>query len=95
MAARKAIVASAVGGIPYYIQDNDNGLLFESENIEDLAAKLSRLLLDSEIRKRLAERAHERVKSYFDERAYVRAFQKMLQELGVETMASLLSAQGH
>src|ERR1035441_3915929 len=81
MAARKPIIASAVGGVPCYIQDNDNGLLFQSENVEELAAKLTILLSDQELQVRLGTRAYDKVISEYDERAYVRAFLSMLQSL--------------
>lgn len=93
MSARKPVIASAVGGSPHLVKDGECGLLFESENVEELAAKLSQMLLDSGLRERLAERAHERVNSHFDERAYVRSFQKMLEEVGVEPKASFHPAQ--
>ncbi len=88
MAARKPIVASAVDGVPHYIHDNDNGLLFQSENVEDLAAKLAALLSDEELQARLAKRAHEKAFSEYDERSYVRSFHGMLQSLQVELPAS-------
>jgi glycosyltransferase involved in cell wall biosynthesis len=81
MAARKPIIASAVDGVPYYIIDNDNGLLFQSENVEELAAKLTMLLGDRELQARLAKRAHEKAFSEYDEQSYVRCFQSMLQSM--------------
>src|SRR4029077_14523919 len=74
MAARKPIVASAVDGVPYYIKDNDNGLLFQSENVEELAAKLATLLSNPELQARLAKRAYEKAFSEYDEQSYVRSF---------------------
>jgi len=44
------IIASAVGGIPEIIHDGDNGLLFQSENLEQLTAALMRLCKDQELR---------------------------------------------
>jgi glycosyltransferase involved in cell wall biosynthesis len=82
MAARRPIIASAVGGIPYYIKDNDNGLLFQSENVEELAAKLATLLNDKILQARLAKRAYEIMFSEYDEHSYVRSFDCMLQTLG-------------
>lgn len=88
MAARKPIIASAVGGIPHYIRDNDNGLLFQSENVEELAAKLTALLENEELQSRLATRAYERVLSECDEGAYVRSFRCMLRSLQNGSAAS-------
>jgi glycosyltransferase involved in cell wall biosynthesis len=86
MAARKPIVSSAVSGVPYYIKDNDNGLLFQSENVEELAKKLAILLSSPELRARLAKSAYDKVMSEYDERAYVHSFQNMLQSLGDKSL---------
>lgn len=81
MAARKPIIASAVNGVPHYISDNDNGLLFQSENVDELAEKLAVLLSSQELQARLATRGYEKVLSEYDERSYVRSFHSMLQPL--------------
>ena len=91
MAARKPIIASAVGGVPYFIRDNDTGLLFEPQNEADLAAKLTLLLKDPALRDRLATRAYERVKE-FDEEAFVRFFEEMLSSVTGKQIASAAAA---
>jgi glycosyltransferase involved in cell wall biosynthesis len=50
-------IGSHVGGIPELITDGVSGLLFESKNVEDLAAALTRLIQDPESRKRLGAQA--------------------------------------
>ena len=57
MAARKPIIASRVGGIPTYVEDGRNGLLFNSENVQELAAGMDLLLQDSDYADKLAARA--------------------------------------
>jgi glycosyltransferase involved in cell wall biosynthesis len=81
MAAKKPIVASAVGGVPHLIEDNKHGLLCEAENVEELASKLAILLRNNALRERLARVGHEKVKSEIDERAYVRQFDAMLRSV--------------
>ena len=57
LAAQQAqipIIASAVGGIPEIVHDGDNGLLFQSENLEQLTAALIRLCKDQELRVRFS-----------------------------------------
>ncbi|HVO33199.1 MAG TPA: glycosyltransferase family 4 protein [Elusimicrobiota bacterium] len=78
MAARKPIIASAVNGVPHYIRDNENGLLFQSGNVKDLATKLERLMSDANLRERLAQYAYANVRSHYDEQSYVRSFREML-----------------
>lgn len=85
MAARRPIIASAVDGIPQYIEDGFNGLLFESENADDLAAKLRKLLSDPGLGERLAWNGYRHVHEKLDERAFVRASQALVDQLLVHT----------
>lgn len=88
MAAARPIIASNVGGVPHYIRDSDNGLLFTSGSVEELAEKMVRLLNDKQCRARLGGRGYERVFSDFDETAYVHAFKIMLQTIQIEPRKS-------
>jgi glycosyltransferase involved in cell wall biosynthesis len=81
MAAQKPIVAAAVGGVPYYVADNSNGLLFEPENVDDLASQLTLVLRNGVLRAHLARAGFERVTSELDERAYVSHFAAMIRSL--------------
>jgi glycosyltransferase involved in cell wall biosynthesis len=67
MATGKPIVASSADGIPYYVQDNVNGLVFEKENADDLADKLRTLLRSPELRRRLGDKGFELVHSKYSE----------------------------
>jgi glycosyltransferase involved in cell wall biosynthesis len=58
MACGCCVVGSRVGGTPELIgEKEERGLLFESGNVDDLAAKLARLLADFELRQALSEAA--------------------------------------
>lgn len=50
-------VGSRVGGTPELIEENSRGLLFEAGNIEDLAGKLSFLVQNPALRRRMARAA--------------------------------------
>lgn len=66
MAAQKAVVVSAVGGIPEAVQDGVNGLLVEPENVASLAGALQRLLADRPLRMRLAAAGRATIEQRFD-----------------------------
>ena len=83
MAAARPIVASNVGGVAYYIANCENGLLVESENIDELSAAMVRLIEDPHLQTTLGESGHRRVYAEFDEKAYVRNFQAMLKSIGL------------
>jgi glycosyltransferase involved in cell wall biosynthesis len=57
------VVATAVGGVPEYIEPERTGILVEPGDVDDLAAQLTRLLSDPALRARLAEAAKVRVAS--------------------------------
>ena len=69
MACGKPVIASRVGGIPFVVEDGKNGLLFESENVEELAEKVILLLRDEELRTKMGEAGRERAKRFTWERS--------------------------
>ena len=78
MAFSKPIVASNVDGIPHYIKDGDNGLLFETENVDQLASKLRRLLSDRKFAAQIAQNAHQTVHARYSEARYAERFDEMI-----------------
>lgn len=65
MAARRAVVSSAIGGTDELVADGENGLLVAPGDAAALAAALRRLLDDDALRSTLASRARERVERDF------------------------------
>jgi glycosyltransferase involved in cell wall biosynthesis len=81
MAARKAIVASNVDGIPTYVKHGYNGLLFESENIGDLAAMMKRLLSDHVYREYLAINGFKYVSSNLSEQSFIDKYYELIKRV--------------
>jgi len=67
------IVATAVGGIPEVIADNENGLLVPPEDPGALAKAITRLLQDGALRAKLARSARRAVAERFSIAAHVNA----------------------
>jgi glycosyltransferase involved in cell wall biosynthesis len=67
MAARRPVIASAVGNVPHILLGGAAGVLVPPENPDDLARGIIALLSDANLRDRLAARAHEHVVSNFDQ----------------------------
>lgn len=61
MAAKKVIVASAVGGIPELIDSGKNGILVPPQNIDELTSALLRLIASEEARTSIAATAYDGV----------------------------------
>ncbi len=73
MAAGLAVIASKVGGIPYQIQHDATGLLFEPGNVDELAELLRRLASDSSLAPRLGTAARELASARYDANEVARA----------------------
>src|SRR6266567_2065966 len=66
MAAALPVVATAVGGVPEIIENEESGLLVPPENPTALSAAILRVLKDDELRKRLGKAGRERVLADFN-----------------------------
>jgi glycosyltransferase involved in cell wall biosynthesis len=64
MAARRPIIATGVGAIPQVLTDEECGLVV-SPSSSSLAAAMSRLTRDPDLRERLAHKAYERVRDQY------------------------------
>lgn len=64
MACGKAIVASNVGGIPDMVDHGVTGLLFEPDNIDDLANKITYLLQSESVIGNMGQAGRLKVKDY-------------------------------
>jgi glycosyltransferase involved in cell wall biosynthesis len=65
MAAGKPIVASSVGAIPELVQDNENGFLVSSENPNDMAERILRILGDTNLRDRFSRNNLNRIRDKY------------------------------
>lgn len=81
MAAKKPMVATAVGGIPELIRDGERGLLVPPRDPPALAQAIKRLLSDPALAKRLAGAAREWVEKHHDQRQVMAELEDCLQDL--------------
>ena len=73
------VVATAVGGVPEVVHDDENGLLVPAGDVDALADALRRMLADDELRDRLAAGARPSVAAIGREPVYAR-LEQILQE---------------
>ena len=82
MAAERAIVASAGGGIPEIIASEQTGILVPPRDPSSLADAIKRLLADGELRAHLAGAALTVVRERFSIERYCRDFEATLLAVG-------------
>ncbi|GAB4448486.1 MAG: hypothetical protein OHK0015_53250 [Chloroflexi bacterium OHK40] len=78
MAAGKAVVATAVGGVPEAIEDGHEGLLFPPGDPQALAARIERLLREPGLAAQLGAAAHERWQREFSAERFVERMEGLL-----------------
>jgi glycosyltransferase involved in cell wall biosynthesis len=60
------VIASRMGGIPEVVRDGETGLLLQrKDDAAELAAKITGLLRDQQLRKRLGQQGREWVENNF------------------------------
>ena len=64
MNASLLVISSRVGGVPYMIKDRVSGLLFESDNADELAENMLWAVRNQSIAKTIIQHAHKEVKRY-------------------------------
>ena len=79
MAAGKPVIGSRVGGVPYYIRDGETGLIFESENVDELAEKLQLLLNSPELQARLGQNGQRIARAQYNEAEWGRKVKELIE----------------
>lgn len=81
MAAKKPIIASDVDGIPTIIDHGQTGLLFKSEDVDDLAGKMRQVLRDPAYAQRLAQNGYDYVHTSLSEEKYLDNYTQMVEKV--------------
>ena len=74
MAAGRAVVSTAVGGIPELVTDGESGLLVAAGDAAGLSAAMVRLMEDAELRRTCEQAAAAHAERAFDVKAMARAY---------------------
>jgi glycosyltransferase involved in cell wall biosynthesis len=92
MAAGLPVVASAVGGVPELVLQEETGLLVPARDHEALAAALDRLISDRDLRRRFGEAGRKRAQNDYDLASFRNAHRELYRrELAARGLSSLSS----
>ncbi|MDX6445359.1 MAG: hypothetical protein QOH71_2433 [Blastocatellia bacterium] len=81
MAASVPVVATAVGGVPEMVVDNESALLVASNDPPALAAAIARILNDKDLAQRLTKNAATLVDTRFNPNNYTRSLVEIYREV--------------
>lgn len=81
MAANLPIVATAVGGVPEMVENNESALLVPPNDPPSIAASIARLLTDRELAQRLTTNAATLVDTRYTPENYVRSLVEIYREV--------------
>lgn len=62
--SRTAVLCTSRGGPPEFVEDGVTGILFDPEDVPELALKLVSIVADVSLRESVAQAGHDRVKSF-------------------------------
>jgi glycosyltransferase involved in cell wall biosynthesis len=65
MACKKPVIGSNVGGIPYVIDNDQNGLLVPPKDPQALADAIIKILTNPQLAKKMGEEGYEKVMKNF------------------------------
>ena len=74
----KPVVASAVGDIPAFVEDGENGFLVAPKDVSGLAEKIILLLENESLRKKFGQAGNDRVRPFTLDK-YMEKFEKLIQ----------------
>lgn len=80
MACRTAVIGSNIEGIREVIDSNNTGILVAKENVQELGAALNRLILDSELRKKIESNAWSTVRQNHTIEIMARQYEEIYDE---------------
>ena len=73
MSSGLPIVATAVGGVPEMVTDNESGLLVPARDPDAMAEALARVLADQSLARRLSANAEALARNRFSSQTYVQS----------------------
>ena len=89
LASGRAVVASAVGGIPEVVSDRENALLVREKDVSGLARAIVEVRDDRELRERLGQEARRRAVTELDWDATAAAFEQAYAAAGAAESMSV------
>jgi glycosyltransferase involved in cell wall biosynthesis len=92
MAARRPVVSTRVGGIPYLVAHGETGLLVNAGDVAGLTEALARLLADEELRARMGERGRQEAEARFRADVVARQTYEVYQRVFSESRSRLKMA---
>lgn len=77
MTCNTPVIASAVGGIPYWITDGYNGMLFKERDSSELAQKILTILKDDKLKYTLKTNARNDLKTKYSRSVIIKQFERL------------------
>lgn len=81
MAAGVPIVATAVGGVPEIVEDNESALLVSAGDLSAMATAIARLFTDKELARRLTANASATIAARHTPKSYVNSLMEIYQQV--------------
>lgn len=81
MALSKPVVATRVGGIPEVVADGETGFLVAADDAQAMAARITQLIEDDQLRATTGQKGYERMLNRFDVRSVAKNWENIYERL--------------
>lgn len=81
LAIGKPVIGSNIGGIPELVKDNENGYIYEYNNIYELSEKMKILFDNNKIVETFSKESKRQAKNYYSRLDYYKKIEKIYTEL--------------
>jgi len=89
MACGKPVVVTKVGALPEFIEDGSNGFLMDLKQPEELAEKITLLMNDEQLRKKIGTKARNTIENKFSFEKYIIKLTNIFESVSKGTQKSL------
>ena len=81
MACGKPVVATSVGGVPFLVKDEENGIIVKPKSWKQLFTAISRLLEDTALATRMGRAGRRRAEEFFNWGKVAKMIEKIYEEI--------------
>ncbi len=83
LAIGKPVLGADIGGIPELVKNNENGLIYKYDNIDELSEKMQQFFENTDLTNKMGQNAKENAKKLYSKEIYydkiIKIYQKLLE----------------
>ena len=75
------VLVSDAGGMKDLIDDGETGFIFNNNNLEDFSEKISYILSNNDLRKKVSSNGRRKVLNYHESQSFINGYKDIFQKV--------------